>query len=282
MLSILYGLSAAIGWGAADFTGGLASRKTTAYRAVFYGEIAGIVVLILAVMATGEPLPGLRSWLLAMLAGALGTFGLLLLFHAMTLGLMSIAAPVSALLAAMLPVVIGMFTEDLPKWMTLLGFGFALLSVWMISQGENGVTDILAHLSDLKLPLLAGIGFGLYFVIMHAATKTGATLFVPMIASRLGGLILTTVYMLAIRASWKVEDNSAWKMIALNGVLDISGNGFFILASQTGRLDVAAVLSSLYPGATVVLAWIFLKERLSRNQWIGIASALIAIVLMTI
>lgn len=281
MLPIIFGLSAALGWGAADFTGGLASRKTTAYRAVFYGEIAGIVVLILAVMATGEPLPGLRSWLLAMLAGALGTFGLLLLFHAMTLGLMSIAAPVSALLAAMLPVVIGMFTEDLPKWMTILGFGFALLSVWMISQGKDGVTDILAHLSDLKLPLLAGIGFGLYFVIMHEATKTGATL-VPMIASRSGGLILTTAYMLAIRASWKVEDNSAWKMIALNGVLDISGNGFFILASQTGRLDVAAVLSSLYPGATVVLAWIFLKERLSRNQWIGIASALIAIVLMTI
>jgi drug/metabolite transporter (DMT)-like permease len=281
LLSIIFGLSAALGWGAADFTGGLASRKTTAYRAVFYGEIVGIVVLILAVMIAGEPLPGFRSWLLAMLAGALGTFGLLLLFHAMTLGLMSIAAPVSALLAATLPVFIGMVTEGLPDWMTVLGFIFAFFAVWMISQGENGVTDILVHLSDLKLPLLAGIGFGLYFVIMHEATKTGATL-VPMIASRLGGLILTTVYMLATRASWRVADGSAWKMIALNGVLDICGNGFFILASQTGRFDVASVLSSLYPGATVVLASIFLKERLSRNQWIGIAATLIAIVLMTV
>jgi uncharacterized membrane protein len=90
------------------------------------------------------------------------------------------------------------------------------------------------------------------------------------------------MYMLITRAAWKVEDTSAWPMITLNGILDISGNLFFILAGQTGRLDVAAVLSSLFPGATVVLAWIFLKERLSRNQWIGIGSALIAIVLMTL
>lgn len=281
MFPILFGLGAALGWGAADFTGGLASRKTDALRAVLYGEIAGIVILIFAVMLAGEPLPALRSWMLAMLAGAIGTCGLILLYHAMTTGLMSIATPVSALLAATLPVVIGIFTEGLPAWMTVLGFIFALFAVWMISQGENGVTDILAHLSDLKLPLLAGIGFGSYFVIMHAATRTGATL-VPMIASRTGGLILVAAYMLAARASWKVEDKSAWGMIALNGLLDICGNGFFILASQSGRLDVAAVLSSLYPGATVVLAWVFLKERLSRNQWIGIAAALAAIVLMTI
>lgn len=281
MFSILLGIGAALGWGAADFTGGLASRKIGAYRAVLYSEIAGIVILIFAVTLTSKHLPGLRTWLLAMLAGALGTLGLLLLYHAMTLGLMSIATPVSALLAAALPVIIGIFAEGLPKWMTILGFVFALFAVWMISQGKDGITDILAHLSDLKLPLLSGIGFGSYFVIMHEATKNGATLF-PMIASRSGGLILIVVFMLATRASWKVEDNSAWTMIALNGVLDICANSFFILASHMGRLDVAAVLSSLYPGATVVLAWVFLKERLSRNQWIGIAAALTAIVLMTI
>ena len=151
----------------------------------------------------------------------------------------------------------------------------------MISQGENGVTNILAHLSDLKLPLLAGIGFGLYFVFMHEATSTGATIW-PMVASRSGGMILITAYMLITRSPWKVEDSSAWPMIIINGILDISGNLFFLLAGQAGRLDVAAVLSSLFPGATVMLAWIFLKERLTRNQWIGIGSALIAIVLMTI
>ncbi len=281
MLSISLGLIAALGWGAGDFTGGLASRKTGAHRTVLYGEIIGIFILFLIIAVVGEPVPNLRSWMFAMLAGALGTLGLVLLYHAMTLGLMSIATPVSALLAAALPVVIGVFREGLPAWTTFIGFGFALFAVWMISQGEDGVTDILAHLADLKLPLIAGIGFGLYFVLMHEATNTGSTIW-PMVASRSGGLILITAYMLISRTAWKVEDVSAWPVIALNGLLDISGNVFFILASQMGRLDVSAVLSSLFPGATVMLAWIFLKERLSRNQWIGIGAALIAIILMTI
>jgi uncharacterized membrane protein len=281
LLSILFGLFAALGWGAGDFTGGLASRKTGAYRAVFYGEVIGIVLLLIVVFVAGESLPNQKIWLLSMLAGALGTVGLMFLYHSMTLGMMSLATPVSALLAASLPVLVGIFKEGIPQLLTIIGFGFALFAVWMISQGESGVTNILAHLSDLKLPLLAGIGFGLYFVLMHEATRTGATIW-PMVASRSGGMILITVYMLITRASWKVEDSSAWPMITINGILDISGNLFFILAGQTGRLDVAAVLSSLFPGATVMLAWIFLKERLTRNQWIGIASALVAIVLMTI
>ena len=281
MLSIFLGLLAALGWGAGDFTGGIASRKTGAYRTVLYGEVIGIFVLFFVIAIFSEPIPDLRSWMFAMLAGALGKLGLVLLYHAMTLGLMSIATPVSALLAAALPVVVGIFREGLPAWTTFIGFGFALFAVWMISQGEEGVTDILAHLADLKLPLIAGIGFGSYFIFMHEATSTGSTIW-PMVASRSGGLILITVYMLVTRSSWKVEDASAWPIITLNGILDISGNVFFILAGQMGRLDVAAVLSSLFPGATVILAWIFLKERLSHNQWIGIAAALTAIVLMTI
>ncbi len=281
MLSILFGLGAALGWGAGDFTGGLASRKTGAYRAVFYSEVIGIILLLVIVQFSSEPFPNLHVWLFAMLAGVLGTVGLILLYHSMTLGLMSIATPVSALLAASLPVLVGIFKEGIPQILTVIGFGFALFAVWMISQGAGGVTDILAHLSDLKLPLLAGIGFGLYFVLMHEATSTGATIW-PMVVSRSGGMILITVYMLITRSSWKVEDSSAWPMITINGILDISGNLFFILAGQSGRLDVASVLSSLFPGATVMLAWIFLKERLTRNQWIGIGSALIAIILMTI
>lgn len=279
MLPILFGLGSAFGWGAADFAGGLAARKTGAYRAVFYGSIIGLALLVLAAAFIDEPLPDLRVWLFSLLAGALGIVGLLLLYHAMTLGLMSVAAPVSALLAAALPVVVGLFTDGLPKTTTLFGFGFALLAVWMISQSAGGGADIFAHLSDLKIPLLAGVGFGLYFVFIHEATKTGATIY-PMLAARFGGLILITTYMLFSRAEWKA-DSSAWTLIAINGVLDIFANGCFILAIQTGRLDVAAVLSSLFPGVTVMLAWIFLKERLMRNQWLGVAAALVAIVLMT-
>lgn len=281
MLSILFGLASALSWGAGDFTGGLAARRVGAYRSVFYAELIGIIFLFLMIVLIGETMPGTRTMLFSALAGMMGTVGLMLLYHAMSVGMMSIAAPVSALLAAALPVAVGIFTEGLPDVFTVIGFGFALLAVWMISQSEGGVKDILSHLSDLKLPLLAGLGFGFYFVLMHEATGSGGAVIWPMVFSRAGGMALITTYLLVTRSDWKIGLN-ALPIISVNGILDLGGNFFFILAGQAGRLDVASVLSSLFPGATVILAWIFLKERLNRNQWTGVFAALIAIVLMTI
>jgi len=281
LLSILFGLASALSWGAGDFTGGLAARRVGAYRSVFYGEVVGIIFLFIVISLTGEQMPGTHTMIFAGLAGVLGSIGLLMLYHAMAIGMMSIAAPVSALLAAALPVAVGLFTEGLPGMLTIIGFAFALMAVWLISQSGDGVKDILSHLSDLKLPLLAGIGFGFYFVLMHEATGDGGAVIWPMVFSRTGGVLLLVSYLLFTRSSWKIE-SSAWPVITANGILDLGGNFFFILAGQAGRLDVAAVLSSLFPGATVMLAWVVLKERLNRNQWIGVACALIAIVLMTI
>lgn len=279
MIAVTLGLISAVAWGAADFTGGLASRRTGAYRTVFYAEILGLTIILIVAVILWQPIPALSVWLLAMVAGALGTSGLLLLYHSMTKGLMSIATPVSALLAAVLPVVIGSILENPPGVLVLLGFVFALAAVWLISQSQDGVKDLLAHLSDIKLPLLAGVGFGLYFVLMHDATRHAT--FWPMVASRIGGVLILTFYMTLSRQSW-TPNSSAYSMIVLNGLLDIGGNLFFVLAGQAGRLDIAAVLSSLYPGSTVLLAWIFLRERLSRTQWIGIFAALAAIVLITL
>lgn len=280
MLSIVFGLLSALTWGAGDFTGGLATRKVGAVRAVFYASVIGLIAVLSCAYLFGEPFPAISILLTAVIAGVFGCLGLLLLYAAMANGTMSIAAPVSALLAAALPVMVGMVTEGLPELLTLLGFLFALLAVWMVSQGEGGIRNLLSHLADLKLPLLAGMGFGLYFVFMHNATGTGAILW-PMVASRTASVVLLLGYMLVTRTSFRITDMSSLPVITLNGVLDLTGNGFFILAAQAGRLDVASVLSSLYPGSTVLLAWIFLRERLTRNQWIGILSALIAIVLMT-
>ena len=279
MISIFFGLTSAVIWGAGDFTGGMASRKTGVYRTVVYAEIIGVSVLLIVALIVRQPIPAWNIWVLSMIAGAFGTTGLLLLYYSMTKGMMSIAAPVSALLAALLPVIIGLFTESLPTLLTFVGFAFALAAIWLISQGKDGVKNIFSHIADLRLPLLAGIGFGFYFVLIHAATRTD--LLWPMTASRLGGMIILVLFMIFRRETWKVEGN-AWSMIALNGILDIGGNLFFILAGQAGRLDISAVLSSLYPGSTVILAWIFLKERLTRTQWIGIAAAMIAIILFTL
>jgi drug/metabolite transporter (DMT)-like permease len=275
----MLGLISAGAWGAADFTGGLASRRTGAYQTVLYGETVGLPIILTVTLLMREPLPGPAVWLPALLAGALGSSGLLLLYHAMTKGLMSIATPVSALLAALIPVIVGSFVEQPAGPLAVLGFVFALAAVWLISQSQDGIRDLLAHLRDLRLPLLAGVGFGVYFVLMHAATHRAT--YWPMVASRTGGVLILSLYVMMSRTSWKTN-KTARVLILLNGLLDIGGNVFFVLAGQAGRLDVSAVLSSLYPGATVLLAWVFLRERLSRTQWMGIAAALIAIVLFTL
>lgn len=279
MISILSGLAAALSWGAGDFSGGLASRKTGAYRAVLYGEAIGLILLLLFALTGPQPLPDLNSWIYSVIAGALGTGGILLLYTAMVEGKMSIAAPVSALLSAAVPVVVGTFTQGMPGLLTFIGFGFALSAVWLISQSENGIKDIFSHLSDLRLPLLAGLGFGSYFTFMNLATHQ--VTFWPIVAGRSSGLAVIVLFILFRREEWS-PNRAAWPFLILNGILDVGGNLFYVLAGQAGRLDVSAVLSSLFPGATVLLASLVLKERIARTQWIGIAAALIAIILFTL
>jgi len=279
LISILYGLFAALSWGGGDFFGGLSSRKTGAHRTVLYAEFVGLLLLFAAIAIFNEPLPTWRNLLLAGLAGLIGSAGLLTLYHAMTIGHMSIATPVSALLAATLPVIVGSLLQGLPGFTKLIGFALALLAVWLVAQDRSQKTQLM-RLSDLRWPLLAGVGFGFYFIGMHQAS-TSAVIW-PMVASRSGGMILILTFMLVMRHDWRVKAASAWPLIVLNAVLDVGGNVFYILAGQAGRMDVAAVISSLYPGATVLLAWIVLKEHINRIQWLGILAALASIVLLTI
>lgn len=281
MLSILFGLTSALTWGAGDFAGGLSSRKLGAYRAVLFGDFFGLLLLLVVAGIYRENFPTLYPLLIAALAGMLGSMGLLVLYYSMIKGQMSVAAPVSALLAATLPVIVGGMLDGLPKPIQFLGFGFALAAVWMISQGDSTEKFHIRRLADLRLPLLAGLGFGSYFVLMGAATRITTSTFWPMIASRAAGTALLLIFVLIRRESLGVPRN-VWKVVAANAILDVSGNLFYVLALKTGRLDVSAVLSSLYPGATVMLAWLILKEHISRRQWLGILAALIAIALMTL
>jgi len=279
LLSIIFGLSAALGWGAADFMGGLASRRTGAYRAALYGEAIGLVFIVPALYVSHESLPDLAPLAMALFAGAIGTTGLLMLFHTMERGKMSIATPVSALMAAALPVLVGTIFQGFPGYLTFLGFVISLSAIWLISREEGNHSRILSHLNELRLPLLAGIGFGTYFVLVHEAAQQST--YWTMLASRMGGVLVMVAFMLTRRKEWSVS-RDVFPLIFLNGLLDIAGNGFYILASQTGRLDVAAVLSSLYPATTVLLAAILLKERLARSQAVGILLALTAIVFLTL
>ena len=281
MLSILYGIASALSWGAGDFAGGLSSRKVGAYRAVFYADFFGLFVLIGALFIYPEALPVARVLWASAIGGVLGSVGLLVLYYSLIKGQMSIAAPVSALFAAILPVIVGSITEGLPSLPQLIGFALALAAVWLISQGSGTEGFHVSHVSDLRLPILAGVGFGCYFIFMHNATQNSTATLWPMLVSRVAGTLLLLAFVVVRRESLRVP-HDAWNVVLINATLDLSGNFFYILASKAGRLDIAAVLSSLYPGATVILAWLLLKEHISRWQVVGIFLALGAIGLFAI
>jgi len=281
LFSIIYGIASALSWGAGDFAGGLSSRKVGAYRAVFYADFFGLFVLIAAFFIYPETLPVARVLWVSAIGGMLGSIGLLVLYYSLIKGQMSIAAPVSALFAALLPVIVGSITEGLPSLLQFIGFALALAAVWLISQGSGGEGFHISHLSDLRFPILAGVGFGCYFIFMHNATQNTAAILWPMIVSRVAGTLLLFAFVLARREPLGVPRH-AWRVVLINATLDLAGNFFYILASKTGRLDISAVLSSLYPGATVILAWLLLKEHISRWQIAGILLALGAISLFAV
>ena len=278
MLSIFYGLLSALSWGSGDFAGGLSSRKVGAYRAVLYADFFGLLVLIVVLLVYREDFPPTAVAINSFVGGAFGAIGLLILYYSLSIGQMSIAAPVSALFAALLPVIVGSITEGLPSTVQFIGFALSLTAVWLISRGDGKFH--ISRLSDLFFPIIAGVGFGGYFIFMHSAVKGIDLILWPMILSRVAGTLLLFFIVLLRRESFAVP-RDAWTVVLINATLDLAGNFFYILASRAGRLDVAAVLSSLYPGATVMLAWLLLRERVSRMQLVGIFAALVAVVLFT-
>lgn len=278
MGSIGLGLLSSLFWGTGDFLGGVVSRRVGAVRSIFFIEVLGLILLLGLSPFFNEDFFGWQNFLIAFIAGAIGTLGLIVLYHAMTIGLMSVATPVSALFAAALPVLVSAVIDGMPGPIALTGFVLAFLAVWFISQdGEKGFH--LNKLTDLKLPLIAGFGFGMYFVMIHFAS-TESTLW-PLITGRIGGSAAIIALMMVRRVSLSTETPKPWLMIAGNASFDVLGNAFFIFAGQAGRLDMATIMASLYPLATVALAGMILKEKLAIKQWIGIAFAIIAIVLLT-
>jgi uncharacterized membrane protein len=200
---------------------------------------------------------------------------LLLLYRALAEGRMSIAAPVSALLAASLPVVVGIFMDGNPGVWVLFGFVLALAAVWLVSGGEG----LAIRFDELRQPVIAGISFGAFFIFMERASQT--SLLWPLVAIRLVSITSMLGYALVTRQAW-IPKRESLVPIVLSSILDTIGNAAYALSARTGRLDVAAVLGSLYPGATVLLAWVFLKEKISRIQTLGVLLALGAIILLTL
>ncbi len=272
--TILFGLASAASWGAGDFSGGLASKRTSAYTVVALSQFVSLLFLILFAVLLPEENISLQDIILGALAGVCGAAGLVALYSGLARGPMGIVAPVTAVVAAIVPVIFSIFSEGLPHPRQLAGFGIAIAAVWLISQtGENTKT----RLGDLKLPIFAGVGFGLFFILIGSVSDSA--IWWPLVSARVSSICLVLLIAiigqkLAIPAANQVP------IIALAGIFDTAGTAFFALATRIGRLDISAVLSSLYPAFTVILAWIILKERLTTRQWTGVVLVMVAILLI--
>jgi drug/metabolite transporter (DMT)-like permease len=270
------GLAAAMAWGASDFSGGLSAKRASVWWVVLLSQVIGLIFLIIMAFAFRETFPGRTDLLLGGLAGIVGEFGLILLYQGLAVGRMGVVAPLSAVLSALLPAGVSMLVEGIPLPIQLAGIGLALPAVWLLaSGGEHGRVKT----SELFFGLGAGVSFGGYFILI--AQVSHRAVFWPLAAARLASLIMILPIVFILRPTPKPTLRNL-PLIAVAGLLDSSGNLFYALATRAGRLDVAAVLASLYPATTVFLAALFLHERLARSQWIGVTLALAAIVLLGI
>ncbi len=277
LAAVTFGLLSALSWGAGDFNGGLATRKTSVVGVVFISHLAGWVLLAGLALVTGEALPPAADMVWGAVAGLVGLIGLVALYRALASGHMGIAAPVSGVLTAALPVMFSIGTRGLPHAAQLVGFGLAFLAIWFVSFTRTGRHEA----GNIGMALLAGCGFGVFFILLDQV-QAGAV-FWPLVAARtVTTTVMVAVLLLNRRANLLPNGRGLLGLVLLSSVLDAAGNVFFLAAAQAGRLDIAAVVSSLYPASTLLLARFFLKETLSRMQLAGVLIALAAIVLITL
>ena len=274
LLGIIFGLAAASSWGAGDFCGGLAARRTHVYSVVILSQIVGLVLLILLALLLAEPVPVLSDVLWAAVAGLAGAIGLVALYRGLATGPMGVVAPIAAVVSVILPLIFGFFLEGLAAPLQFLGFALAIFAVWLITRPGTGARIEVHH---LVLPLIAGIGFGVFLILIDHVSAS--TVLWPLAAARAASIPALFVALIIARQPAKPAASQI-PLILLVGLLDTGGNAFYALAASVGRLDMAAVLGALYPAMTVVLARSILEERLSRRQGLGLALALLAVVLI--
>lgn len=257
----------------------MAAKRANVYGVVVVSQLVGFVVVLIVALLFRDPFPPVGDLLWGVAAGLAGVVGLVALYSTLSSGQMGIAAPVSAVVSAALPVIVAAISQGLPPLVQLTGFVLGAFGVWLLARPEQHSEG--AASKNLRLAIIAGLSFGSFLVLIHQGS--GSSAYWPLVTARAVSVALLTVFSLIRHrgASW-LPAQSMLPLLILTGVLDIGGNTFFVLAGQVGRLDVAGVLSSLYPATTVLLAALILRERLSRGRVIGIGTALLAVLLIAV
>jgi drug/metabolite transporter (DMT)-like permease len=274
-LSPYAAMASAITLGVADFTGGRAGRRTSAPSAAIGIELVGLVVVPVALLVLPHGWDAVAA-LQAFAGGAVGGLGLIAFYRAMALNLIGVVAPITGFVAAALPVAVGLIGGDHLGIWQLVGIALGLVGLLLVT-GADSETAKNAR-AGVLLALLAGITFGLFFILFHAASHAGFTAFV---SGRLGSSSAALIAALVSGTSIAIR-RPAWRLIAFGGVIDGCGVALYLYATNGGLLSVTAVLTSFYPAFTVLCARFLTHERLTRLQAIGAVMAVVAIALIAV
>ncbi len=277
-MAVLLALCSASTYGVGDFLGGMAAKRASATAVLLWSHVVGLVLAAVVAGAVGGEVTG-HDLALGAVGGLAGAAGVGLLYQALAIGPMSAIAPITALLAAVVPVVAGIAKGERPGAAAALGMVAALVAIVLVSA-EGGGSYRPSDLRGVSLALGAGLGFGLFFVALsYTGDDTGTW---PLLAARGASVSVVGALALARRIDARVPPGRTRRLTAGAGVLDVAANLLYLLAIREGLLSVVSVLASLYPVSTVVLARVVLRERYAVLQRVGMAIALPAAILLAV
>lgn len=269
---IIVSLLTAVTFGAADFAGGLATRRTRIVEVVAGAHLIGLAGVFAAALVLADGFSW-RDLALGALAGAFGGVGIVFLYRRLAVGPMSVVAPMTAVTSAVIPVLGDVLRGESFSAATWLGMLVAAFAIVLISLSDDG-SHAPVTAAVVAESLLAGVGFGGFFIVIDLTEQAHAPW--PIVGSRLLTALIAGAILLGGSTRITTRGSRTLGLIAAAGILDTLSNSLFLHATTRGDLAVVSVLSSLYPVSTVVLAAILLHERIPRRQRIGVLLALVA------
>jgi len=282
-LIYLLALGSALLYGAADFTGGLATRRCATVPVVILSQLSGLIFLLLLLPLLPDASPTRTDMLWGVAAGVTGGVGVGLLYRALAIGTMAVVAPTTAVCAVAIPVMVSVFLGERPGPVAAAGIALGIVSIVLVSRQTSTHDPSDPASAGRKLPpgvgtaLISGVAIGFFFLAL-AQTRPEAGMW-PLVVSRSLSVVLFGGLALVGRQSVRMPQRIAL-LSAVCGVIDMLANALYLLAARAGPLSLVVTLSSLYPASTVLLARVVLRERLNFWQISGVACALVAVVLI--
>jgi drug/metabolite transporter (DMT)-like permease len=282
-LAYLLAIASAALYGAADFLGGLASRRTSTIAVVVWSQAAGLVALLLVLPVLPDASPSQSDLFWGGAAGLAGSVGVGLLYRALAIGRMAVVAPTTAVCAVVIPVTAGALAGERLASLTMVGIALAILAIVLVSRETPVGNEIPVGRAVSGLPrgigiaFLSGVAIGFFFLAL-ARTSAAAGMW-PLVVSRTIALILFGSLALVTAQPMRMAPPVA-KIAVGGGVVDMAANALYLAATRYGALSVVVTLASLYPASTVVLARVVLREQLNGWQVAGVVCALLAIILI--